>query len=200
MEFRDLVRRRRMVRAYRLRPVPPETVERILRVARRAPSAGFSQGQSFVVVTDQGLRRAIAALAGEDDYRARAFQPWLSAAPVHVVICADEGAYRRRYAAADKKASDPGEWPVPYPLVDAGASLMLLLLAATDEGLATGFLGAHRLEGIETLLGIPDDVRPIGLVTMGHPAPDRRSGSLRAGWRPPEEVIHWEGWAGRRPT
>ena len=150
----------------------------------------------MVVVTDRALRVAIADLADEEAYLARGFEPWLSTAPVHVAMCVDEGAYRQRYAGADKASSDLHGWPVSYPLVDAGAGLMLLLLAAVDEGLAAGFLGAHRLEGLEELLGIPDDVVPIGLVTLGSPLPDRGSGSVQRGRRAFDDVVHWEGWNG----
>ncbi len=194
MDFKDVVRRRRMVRRYDGEAVPHETLVRILDVARRAPSAGFSQGQSFVVVTNESLREKIAQLAGEDHYVARGFEPWLSSAPVHVVVCVDEEAYRRRYAAADKAAAGPDRWPVSFPLIDSGASLMLLLLAAVDEGLAAGFIGAHRLEGIEALLRIPQEVTVLGLVTLGRAAPDRRSASLDRGWRPLDQVVRWEGW------
>ena len=183
-----------MVRRYEEEVVPRDKLLRILDIARRAPSAGFSQGLSFVVVTEQPLRRAIARLAGEGPYVAKGFDPWLSAAPVHVVVCADEESYRRRYEESDKTESGPEVWPVPYPVVDAGAGLMLLLLAAVDEGLAAGFLGVHRLEGLSGLLGIPKDVVPIGLVTIGLPLPDRGSRSLRRGWKPLDKVVHWEGW------
>lgn len=187
-----------MVRNYEPAAVAPEVLVRILETGRRAPSAGFSQGQTFVVVTEAPLRRAIAALAGEDDHVARGFDRWLSVAPVHVVVCVDEDAYGRRYAAVDKAASDPAEWPVPYPLLDCGASLMMLLLAAVDEGLAAGFIGAHRLEGIKDLLDIPEAVVPVGLVTVGHPAPDRRSRSVAAGRKPLNQVVHWERWGAWR--
>lgn len=189
-----------MVRNYEPVAVAPEVLVRMLDAARRAPSAGFSQGQTFVVVTEAPLRRAIAALAGEDEHAARGFDRWLSAAPVHVIVCVDEEAYSRRYAAPDKAASDPAAWPVPYPLLDCGASLMLLLLAAVDEGLAAGFIGAHRLGGLKDLLDIPEAVVPVGLVTVGHPAPDRRSGSLAAGWKPLSQVVHWERWGARGPS
>jgi nitroreductase len=74
--------------------------------------------------------------------------------------------------------------------------MMLLLLAAVDEGLAAGFLGAHSVEDLSTLLGIPDHVAPIGVVTIGHPAPDRRSGSLARGRR--SDTVHRERWDGGR--
>lgn len=192
MDFRDLVARRRMVRHYTARAVAPETLERILDLARRGPSAGFSQGQHFVVVREAALRIQIASLAGEPAYVARGFDPWVSSAPVLVVPCVNHDDYRRRYAEPDKRVEP---WPVSYPLVDAGAAFMLLLLAAADEGLAAGFLGVHRLRGLHSLLGLPPGVEPLGVVTLGYPAPDRRSGSLARGRRPLSEVVHFEGWS-----
>lgn len=208
MEFAELVARRRMVRNYAPDPVDPETIEGMLVLARNAPSAGFSQGQRFVVVTDERTRGEIAELGGESHYVAEGFDPWMSRAPVHVVVCADQRAYLDRYAEPDKLADDErraaGEssaedWPVPYWHVDAGASMMLLLLAAVDVGLAAGFFGVHRLPGLKSLLAIPDEVHPIGVATVGHPEADRRSGSLKRGWRDLDEVVHWERWGGARP-
>jgi nitroreductase len=196
MDFREVIRRRRMVRNYDPDPLDRAVVERILEAGLRAPSAGFTQGQSFVVVTDPGTRSRIAALAGEEDYVASGFDPWLSRAPVHIVVCVSEAAYHARYREADKLDDDGREmeWPVPYWWVDAGASMMLLLLAAVDEGLAAGFFGFHRLGGIEELLGLPPEVQPIGVVTLGRPAPDRPSGSLKRGPKPRSETIHWDHW------
>lgn len=196
MEFSEVVRRRRMVRNYRPDPVPDDVIDRILDLARRGPSAGFTQGQAFVVVTDAEVRAEVARLAGEEEYVAAGFDPWISRAPVHLVICTSEEAYHRRYREPDKLGPD-GEidWPVPYWWVDAGANLMLVLLAAVDEGLAAGFLGLHALPGLRRLLGIPEEWTPIGVVTLGYAAPDRRSGSLRRGRRPWGDVVHREGWS-----
>ncbi len=199
MDFREVVAQRRMVRSYTPEPVDGDTLIRILDTARRAPSAGFSQGQRFVVVTEAATRRAIAESAGEPAFVADGFPPWISQAPVHVVVCADEDAYRARYREPDK-AADAARWPIPYWYVDAGCSLMLLLLATVDEGLAAGFLGAHRLDGLSELIGLPQGVHPLGVVTVGHPAPDRRSGSLQRGWRELDDVVAWERWGGRRPA
>jgi nitroreductase len=195
VEFFEVVRRRRMVRRYLPEAVPEGVLRRVVEAARRGPSAGFSQGQSFVVVTDPGLRREIAALAGEDAYVAKGFQPWVSQAPAHVVVCTSEQDYRDRYRAADKLGPHAElDWPVPFWYVDAGCSLMLLLLAAVDEGLAAGFLALKSYDGLRKLLGIPDHVQPIGIVTIGKPAADRRSGSLDRGRRPAAEVIHHDRW------
>lgn len=196
MDLADVVRRRRMVRNYTDEPVDPAAVDRILDVARTAPSAGFSQGQAFVVVREPERRRRIAELADEPAYVAQGFDPWISRAPVHVVLCVSETLYRERYREPDKTGPDglEHEWPVPYWWVDAGASLMLLLLAAVDEGLAAGFLGSHAMPELETFLGLPPHMRAIGVVTIGHPAPDRRSGSLARGRRPRSDVVHEERW------
>jgi len=196
MEFREVIARRRMVRNYTADPVDPAAVERIVDAGRRAPSAGFSQGQAFVVVTDRADRAAIAALAGEARYVEAGFGPWISRAPVHVVVCASEDAYRRRYREPDKSPDGKEvEWPVPYWWIDAGAALQNILLAAVDEGLAAGFLGCHAMSGLAALLHIPEEYSPIGVVTIGHPAPDRRSGSLDRGWRPIRDVIHRDRWS-----
>lgn len=195
MEFREVIARRRMVRNYTGDAVEPDALARIVQAGRRAPSAGFSQGQAFVVITSESNRRAIAELAGEDSYVRAGFDPWISRAPAHIVVCVSESAYRRRYREADKLVGGREiEWPVPYWWVDAGAALQNLLLAAVDEGLAAGFLGMHAVPGLKALLGIPEEYTPIGVVTVGYPAPDRRSGSLKRGWRPDDQVIHWGGW------
>jgi nitroreductase len=171
------------------------TIERILDAARRAPSAGFSQGQSFVVVTEEARRRRVAELCGEAAYVAAGFDPWVSRAPVHVFPCVRPASYHERYAEPDKAGSTPPDrWRVPYWWVDGGAALLLVLLAAVDEGLGAGFLAVDDEAGLRSLLGVPDDVVPLGLVTIGRPAPDRRSGSLDRGRRPYRQVVHREFW------
>ena len=195
MEFETAVKRRRMVRNYTDEPVEPAKLDRIMDMARRAPSAGFSQGQSFVVVTDPAIRKRIAEIAGEPDYVAMGFDPWVSRAPVLVLVCTSEKIYKDRYSEPDKKGAVEGEWPVPYWWVDGGCSMMLLLLASVDEGLVSGFLGLPDYSPLKELLGIPEHVSPIGIVTIGHPAPDRRSPSLGRGWKAPESVVHRERWS-----
>lgn len=192
MEFSEVVAARRMVRAYRPDPVDAGAVRRMLEVARRAPSAGFSQGQSFVVLTAAADRSRLAALCGEEDYAARGFPRWLSSAPVHVVPCVSRLAYERRYAQQDKSASvSPADWTVPFWWVDGGAALMLLLLAAVDEGLAAGFQQVPDSAGVHGLLGLRDDEMPLGLVTLGHAAEDRPSGSVARGRLPFEQQVRF---------
>jgi len=188
-----------MVRNYTDQPVEADALARVVDAGVRSPSAGFSQGQRFVVVTNEAQRTAIAVAAGEPEYIAKGFDPWISKAPAHIVICADKNAYLRRYSESDKAGPDgpqstEADWPVPYWWVDAGASMMAILLAAVDEGLAAGFLGAHNLDMIHKTLGIPEDILIIGVVTIGHPATDRRSASLTRGWNDRSTVIHHDHW------
>lgn len=192
MEFQHVLRRRRMVRNYRTDPVPQESLERVVHAFRRAPSAGNSQGQHLVVVTDAATRGRIAELAREPEYVRRGFDGWLSNAPVHLILCTRETDYRRRYSEADKAGGAQQEWPVPYWHVDAGAAMMAILLAAVDEGLAAGFFGFHRLQGLKDLLGIPHDVAVIGALTLGYAAPDRPSTSAARPKR--ADTVHHERW------
>ncbi len=196
MEFHELVRKRRMVRNFSSQPVARDAIERMLDTARHAPSAGFTEGQSFVVVTDETVRRVIGKLCGEDEYVEAGFHPFVSNAPVLFVACTNEADYHRRYQQPDKLNDDGTEiaWPVPYWHMDAGCAVMMLLLAAVDEGLAAGFAGFHNLDDARELLAIPAEVTPVGVIPVGHPAPDVRSPSLKRGRRPDAEFAHWERW------
>lgn len=195
LEFGEVLARRRMVRAYTGEPVDPAALDRVVDAAGRAPSAGFSQGFATVVVTAPDRRRALAAVCGEEAAVARGLPRWISTAPVLLVPCVRPADYHQRYGATDKAAArPPSERPVPWWWVDAGQALVLLLLAAVDEGLAAGLLDVGDHAGLRALLDIPADVEPLGVVTVGHAAPDRPSGSLRRGRRPRWAVVRREHW------
>ncbi len=200
MDFSEVIHKRRMVRHFTSEPVDAEMVARICDLARRAPSAGYTQGQSLVVVTREETRREIARVCDEEEYIASGFHPWISEAPILVVPCVSEAAYHRRYQEADKLAESGGaetEWPVPYWFMDIGCTVMALLLAVVNEGLAAGFAGApttaRRLE-LQRLLGIPDEYTAVGVIPIGHGAEDRPSPSLRRRRKPAEEFTHNERW------
>jgi nitroreductase len=188
-----------MVRSYLPDPVPRETVERIVGTVRRAPSGGFSQGHRLVVVTDPATRADLARLAGEAEYVAAGGQAWISTAPVHVFVGTREESYHERYRQPDKlDGGEEIEWPVPYWHADAGAAAMLILLAAIDEGLAAGVFGipADRMDRVRELLGLPDDVAIVEVITLGVGAEDSASDTLSSrGTRPRrslEELVRWE--------
>jgi nitroreductase len=202
MEFREILKRRRMVRAYEPEPIPREKLERIVSTIQRAPSAGFSQGQRFIVVTEPEHKRALAEATFEKFYVDQGFAPWISGAAALVVVCAREEDYHERYRQPDKVTSegDEIEWPVPYWWVDAGKATMLVLLAAIDEGLAAGVFGvpSEGMPKVRELLGLPDDVAIVEVITLGRGAEDTASDRLSSrGTRrrkPLDELIHWERW------
>lgn len=199
MDFATVVRKRRMVRNFRPDPISTDIIDRIIATAQRAPSAGFSQGISFVVVTDPETRTRVAGLADEEGYTAggSGFHPFISGAPVQIVICTSEKVYKDRYREPDKKP-DPDaeemEWPSPYWHTDAGCALMLILLAAVNEGLGSAFVGLWRVRELQELLGIPEHFWPIGIALVGHAAADIPSPSLKRGRRPLAGVLHRERW------
>jgi nitroreductase len=199
--FPELLKRRRMVRDYLPDPIDHETIERIVGTVRRAPSAGFSQGHRLVVVTEPETRRELARLAGEEAYIAMGLPPWISVAPVHVVIGVREASYHERYQ-KDDKLVDGREitWPAPYWYVDSGSLFMLIQLAALSEGLSAGVYGVpgEAVPELKQLLGMPDDVHFNCIVTIGKQAPDAddspQVSRLTQRRLPLDQLVHWEHW------
>jgi nitroreductase len=198
MEFQDVVRRRRMVRSYEDRPLPPGALDRMLENAVRAPSAGFTQGWDFLVLEgrEETARFWDATLGG----RARDAFAWpgLLQAPAIVVALSHERAYADRYAEPDMGWTDRDEsgWPVPYWHVDAGFAALLMMLTAVDAGLGALFFGIfpRHLEPFREACGVPERYTPVGAVAVGYPEPDRGSRSLQRGRRPLHEVVHRGRW------
>ncbi|MGH9186287.1 MAG: nitroreductase family protein [Acidimicrobiales bacterium] len=199
MDFRDVVRKRRMVRAFSPEPVPQEVLDRVLDAGRRAPSAGNSQGWAFVV------------LAGPDEtarYWDVTFPParrsgfkWQTMfdAPVLVIPLASAQPYLERYREPDKLATGlgagPDAWPVPYWTVDTSFAAMLMLLAAVDEGLGAVFFGIFSNErALLDALEVPAGWQPIGTIALGWPEADEPGTSARRRRRPFAEVVHRGRW------
>jgi nitroreductase len=202
VDFREILKQRRMVRNYEREPVPRETLERIVATVRRAPSGGFSQGLRLVVVTEAETRAAIARLVGEEESVAEGFEPWISQAPAHVVVWTREEDYHERYRKPDKlQEGEEIAWPAPYWYVDAGAAMMLMLLAAIDEGLAAGVFGVPASEApvLAELLDVPADFRFVAVVTLGRAAPDPRWSAVTSRTtqrrKPVDELVRWERWS-----
>src|SRR4051812_17981032 len=212
VEFREVVRRRRMVRNYDPdRPVPPEIQERLLEHARRAPSAGFSQGWAFLVLDEPADRDRFWAAAtprtispadsAGESASSEIWSTWLVGmrrAPLIIVPHSNKDEYLDRYAQADKGWTDRDEsrWPVPYWHIDAGFASLLMLLTAVDEGLGACFFGIppERLAAYQTEFGVPAQFTPIGAITIGYRAEDHRSGSLRRGHKNQSDVVHFGKW------
>lgn len=202
MDFADVLKQRRSVRAYDGRPVPRDTLERITNAAVvRAPTAGFSQGLRLVVVTDPATRKEIAIAASEEELAAQGRPRWKADAPVHVVVLTREADYHERYQQPDKLKITGGtelEWPAPYWYVDAGAAVMALMFAAIDEGLATAIFGVTDVPALRSALDLPDDLHFVAVVTMGYPAeadePSKGASVFSQRRKRRGDVVHWERW------
>lgn len=198
MELRDAVRSRRMIRSYDPdRSVAREELDELLRLATRAPSAGHTQGREFLVLDDITSRRAFWDACAESD-STDSSDDWLRrlrGAPALIIFFSDRDAYLDRYAEPDKGWADrdEGRWPIPYWHVDTGMAAMIALLAAEDAGLAACFFGVPgpRWDAVRSAFSVPARLAPVGVISLGYPAPDRRSPSLRRGRRPLSEVVHY---------
>jgi nitroreductase len=195
MEFAELVRKRRTVRRFEDTPVDRAVLEKIARLAQRTPSAGFSQDQRVVIVTDPGQRRRVAGACDESFYAEAGYGHWISECAAQFIPCVGEQIYHRRYQEADKDRGRRGDRMADAVLVgrhrqDSDGSHARGPRCRARRGLrrATGRAGA------EGPAGLPDEFEPIGIIPVGRPLPHKRSPSLKRGWLPFEEFAHWERW------
>jgi nitroreductase len=188
-----------MVRHFSDEPVARPLLEHLLANATRAPSAGFSQGLAFVVLTDPDQRRQFWATTSGPEWRGESESEPLTRAPVVILPLAHKQAYLDRYALPDKAhtpLSGEEQWPAPYWDIDTGMGVMLILLTAADLGLGALFFAIFQGEKeLMDSLGVPAGYRPIGAIAVGHPTPGERSEpTLPSGRRRLEEVVRWERW------
>ncbi|WP_156254012.1 nitroreductase family protein [Pseudactinotalea terrae] len=201
MEFQDVVRKRRMHRRFTGEAVSAAALDRIVRNAVRAPSAGFSQGWAFVVLESAHDRDRFwaASTPVSSDRDMSAWLDGMRTAPVLILALASRAAYLRRYAEDDKgfHGDDEARWSAPYWHIDVGMAALLMLQTAVDEGLGACFFGVppQRCAAVRTELGIPSELEITGVVAVGHPAEGGAAGSAgRRERRPLEEVVHRGGW------
>jgi nitroreductase len=151
MDFETVVKRRRMCREYLDRDVPQEKIDRILDLASRYPSAGHTEAQEFIVVRNRRMK--------EDLARAALDQMFVAQAPLVIVVVSDVRRSARRY----------GERGVLFfSIIDGAFVAMLILLAVVDESLGACFVGSFYDEEVQEVLGLPPDVRPIGIIPIGY--------------------------------
>jgi nitroreductase len=165
----DPVLARRSIRRYTSEPVTDDEVERLLRAAMAAPSAGNQQPWQFVVVRDRELLHSIPAV--------HPYAGMLEQAPVAIVVCGvEEGA----------------RWP-QYWVQDCAAAVENVLLEAQLLGLGAVWLGVYpldeRVTGVRRLLGIPEGVVPFAIVPVGRPAEEKGPANRYDAAR-----VHRDGW------
>lgn len=194
MEFQEVVRRRRMVRKFTDEPVSEDSLRRIMRNALRGPSAGFSQGQAFLVLQGDDVRRFGDSL-----------ESWTldsaMTAPVIVVPFAVKDVYLDRYAQPDKGWTDRSEdhWPVPFWYIDTGMAVLLILQTVVDEGLGAVYfgIGAEDFDSLRAEFGVPATHEPIGAIAIGHDADAKISAGASPSTRkrkPESETVHYGQW------
>lgn len=205
MEFADVVRRRRMVRDYDPdRPLPDGLLDRLVDVALRAPTAGFTQGVSFLILEDRADRDRFWEATTDPGEPPDSWMRGMRTAPGLIVVLASAEAYLDRYALADKGWTDRSTepWTAPYWFVDAGMAAMAMLYAAVDadpEGrLGACFFGvpADRVDQARDAFGIPGDQYVVGVVSVGYRATgEQQSGSPRTRRRKPRQtLVHHGSW------
>jgi nitroreductase len=191
MDFQEVVRRRRMVRTFTQEPVPKDSLDRILDNAVRGPSAGFSQGQSFLLLTEPGDRERFWAIAGG------AVSESAQTAPAVIVPMSCKRVYLDRYAQPDKGWTDRDEarWPVPFWHIDTGMAALLILQTVVDEGLGAIYFGIvpEAVQPFRDAFGVPDDQEPIGAIAIGFDAETQKR-DLRSKRRSVEDVLHYGRW------
>jgi nitroreductase len=176
---RDAIARRVSCRAYQIKPVPEAHLTQILEAARLAPSACNLQPWRFAVVRDPDLRRRIV----EDGFLPGIKMTWALDAPVHVVIGMERSFVTHRLA-----ASVSG---VDYPWVDIGIAGEHLVLAATELGVGTCWIGWIKPRVVARIVGWPASVKPVVVITVGYPC-DPDAGMPPASRRKPlAELVRW---------
>lgn len=157
-------------RAYQDKPIEQEVLDRIIEAARLAPSARNMQEWRFVFVRDAKLRQQLQVAANN--------QPFVAQAPVVIAACAENADYTMR---CGQKAGP----------IDVAIALEHIALQAAAEGLATCWIGSFYPEQVRQILGIPDNIAVIELMTLGYPADHARPKNRV----PAEKIACYDRWA-----
>ena len=170
MDLQQLIRARYSVRQYQSRPIPGDSLQRILEAFVLAPTAANRQPFGLVLVETQGREEALRRIYRPDWF---AKQP-----PLVVCVCAQR---EQAWTRSDGKS---------YADVDAAIAMDHLILAATEEGLGTCWIGAFDPEAAREVLALPDNVEPIAFTPLGYPADSPRP-KLR---KKLDDLVHKGAW------
>ena len=162
----DMIKKRRSIRKYTDQPVTDEQIRLLLEAAMAAPSGSNIQSWEFVVVRDPNLKRQLA--------QTHTWSHMAADAAAVFVVCGNERASHH--------------W-----IADASAATQNLLLAVTALDLGAVWVGiypgADREAYVRQALAIPDEIRVLCLIPVGHPA---ESKSPRTQYK--ESKVHYERW------
>ena len=179
MSVADTIARRVSCRAYKPDPVPQAYLMQILEAARLAPSACNQQPWRFAVVRHPEQRRRIV----EEGFLPGIKMTWAMAAPVHVVVGMESSFLTHRLA-----ASVSG---VDYPWVDIGIAGEHLVLASTELGLGTCWIGWIKPRAVARMVGWPRSVKPVVVITVGYPCDSDTAPPPAFRRKRLEELVRW---------
>ena len=171
MTARTLFEMRFSCRSFDTAPLDPETIEVVLEAARWAPNGGNLQPWRFVVVLDSDRRRAVA----DGAYG----QGFLAQSPAVITVCAVPDESASKYGPRGRDL---------YCLQDTAAAAQNILLAATELGLGSCWVGAFDEAAIRRILELPQSWRPVALLALGRPA----EAEPRRTRRPLSEITLWD--------
>lgn len=187
-----------MIRRYADAPVDPAVVDRLLDNAVRAPNAGFTQGWAFLVLDTPADVSRFWEVTSPEPGATNIWLDGMRTAPVVIVPMSDKDAYLDRYAEDDKRSADRSgpDWPVPYWHMDTAMASLLILQTAVDEGLGACFFGVPgaRIDAFREAFGVPENLKPIGAITVGHRVPDTGSPGSPARRPRRTNVVHRGQW------
>jgi nitroreductase len=173
MDFYEVVRTRRSVRAYRPDPVSQDVLARVLDAARIAPSGSNRQPTRFIVVSNEETKQKLIPMCHN--------QAFIATAPIAVVACGSDIKYNR------------GEWMERYAMiVDVAIAVDHLTLAARAEGLGTCWIGSFNNDQLKEFFSLPEDVDVVALTPLGYPEGD--AFTEPEGRIPLQEFVRWERW------
>ena len=167
----DNIMTRASVRDFTDEPIPQQTLESIVKAGMAAPSAMNKQPWAFVVVTDKAQLEAL-----------RNAHPYsnLKTATAAIIVC------------GDMAKTIPGEGE-EYWVQDCSAATENILLAAHAYGIGAVWCGVYpvkeRIADVSKVLGLPSDIVPLNIVTMGYPA---EKVSPKDKWNP--DAVHYQKW------
>lgn len=170
MEFEEVLKARHSIRSYLNKPIEEWKLEKVLKAANMAPSAGNLQAYEIFVVTDAGLKRALA--------RAAYYQWFIEEAPVVLVFCANPL----------RSATVYGERGIKlYSVQDATIATTFSMLMATNLGLGSVWIGAFDDDEVMRVLKLPSSLRPVAILPIGYPG----ERPMITGRRRLEDLVHY---------
>ena len=169
MKFQELIEARYSVRAYKPDPVEDAKLQQVLEAARLAPTAVNRQPFQLIVIHTKGREEELNRIYGRD---------WFVQPPLVICIC---GVPALAWSRMDG---------MNYCAVDVTIAMDHLILAATELGLGTCWIGAFDPDAAREVLGLPDTVEPIAFTPLGYPADEPRQKKRK----PLSELVRYENW------